>query len=648
MEGLFRRTSGVYVARLAVPPRHRGVLGKTEFIASTGSRELAVARIVAGELVASWRRRIIDLDRLSAGMDVLKLTAGSPALLAGGHISLPQAFELSGVDPDVFLREAADGKLPLFVLVPQLDGFELNESDCDLDVNAGSKSLIVPTASQMPDHAIRRTYTGILRLREPVLCANALLANEPPVVVLFDLVPPADGVFAPVKAMRIESSSVVLAVPDVERVRAALSARVTGTQLSAARSRADAVAPVRNPYNARRMSEVVPLFMKDRATKCQADQARRVKAACDLFVELMDDPAVGDVDRALLREYRDKRLPSVPAGENAVRLKFGTTSVASSIAAIAGTDHARISADEATKRMRWLCEMFRWMKQEGWTHVDLAEGLASASEATRMQRNRTKKKRQDHRDAFTADELHRIFSEPWYAQGRGELTRTGTYREFMPSYYWLPLMGLFTGARINEIAQLSLADIKQSDNGVWFVEFTEESDETDPTVNKKKLKNLNSVRKVPLHSTLLHLGLVAWRDELRSARYSRLFPELKYDLIKGYGKSATKWFSRMLAGYGWPRDGRKVFHSFRHTLASECLNSIGLSESETAQISGHRRGGSVLTEVYRKDVPFALQEAVNRLAFRLPPIAPFDVPAGVKAVRDALARKDRGRGAVPD
>jgi hypothetical protein len=107
VDGLIRRQSGVYVARLSIPERHRQHLGKLEFIASTGTRELAVARIVSGQLLAAWRRRIYDLDHLSAGMDILQLTTGSPLLSAGGYVSIAQASKLSGLDPDEILGLAA-------------------------------------------------------------------------------------------------------------------------------------------------------------------------------------------------------------------------------------------------------------------------------------------------------------------------------------------------------------------------------------------------------------------------------------------------------------------------------------------------------------------------------------------------------------
>lgn len=65
MQNLERRPSGVYVARLTVPMRLRTAVGASAFVASTGSRNLAVAKVLAGEQIARWRRHLFDLDRLS-------------------------------------------------------------------------------------------------------------------------------------------------------------------------------------------------------------------------------------------------------------------------------------------------------------------------------------------------------------------------------------------------------------------------------------------------------------------------------------------------------------------------------------------------------------------------------------------------------
>ena len=50
-----------------------------------------------------------------------------------------------------------------------------------------------------------------------------------------------------------------------------------------------------------------------------------------------------------------------------------------------------------------------------------------------------------------------------------------------PAYYWVPLLGLYTGARLNEICQLYVNDIKEIDK-IWCIDINRKT-------NDKKLKN---------------------------------------------------------------------------------------------------------------------------------------------------------------
>ena len=58
-----------------------------------------------------------------------------------------------------------------------------------------------------------------------------------------------------------------------------------------------------------------------------------------------------------------------------------------------------------------------------------------------------------------------------------------------PHEFWLPLIGLFTGARLNEICQLSITDIR-SIAGVWAFDINDD--------DYKTLKNTSSVRIIPI------------------------------------------------------------------------------------------------------------------------------------------------------
>ena len=41
--------------------------------------------------------------------------------------------------------------------------------------------------------------------------------------------------------------------------------------------------------------------------------------------------------------------------------------------------------------------------------------------------------------------------------------------------YWLPLLALYTGARLEELGQLRKKDIKES-NGIWYINITDEAE----------------------------------------------------------------------------------------------------------------------------------------------------------------------------
>ncbi len=97
---------------------------------------------------------------------------------------------------------------------------------------------------------------------------------------------------------------------------------------------------------------------------------------------------------------------------------------------------------------------------------------------------RFKKTRKDSeaKSAYTTVELEKIF---------GNLARTKQAHKH-PYYFWLPLLGYFTGARLNELCQLYKSDIYQIDS-IWVIQI-------DDRFEGQKLKNQTSY----LNSDLLN------------------------------------------------------------------------------------------------------------------------------------------------
>lgn len=655
MEGLVRRPSGVYVARLVVPKRLRHVIGKSEFLRSTGSKELVIARVVAGGLLASWRNQLLECDRLMIGseIDVLRALRGSATLALSEYLPLAEAAAAAGLTVDVLLREAAAGKINIFVRL-QCWGYRIPRGALKRDQENGRELLIVPTLAQLPTNTFEETFTGVLAVPESTLHAEALLAGHASDVVW--LQPVTGGhLFVPADTLRLEEKDVLLHARQVDGVRRRVAALIDPVEIEEARMARSAVsvsasARPRNLRHEEPLAGSIKHFLSDHKKGRAADQVRRIQAACELFLELMGPGLRGsDLDRDLVRRFRDVELPKVPANENKIRLQMGTKSITESIQAVEGTDWRRLSPEEQTKRMHWIAGWLSWLGLDERAERGVADGLAGGGVVGRLAtaRKRTTTGR-DKRDAFTAEELQRIFSADWFRTGAGELTRVGTHRTWMPYRTWLPLIGLLSGARINEIAQLQVGDMRQSLGGVWLFDFADDDSE-DGTPKVKKLKNAQSRRAVPIHSTLIRLGLIEWRDRVAAEEHLQLFPELRRDEVKGHGKAATKWFSSYLKSLGMPRNGRKVFHSFRHNVATALENNESISQGIASQILGHLRGTTTTQTTYRKDDEALMPDspivkAIESLRYEwLSMLAPLNIDAGIRAVRDALERKQSVR-----
>ena len=177
-----------------------------------------------------------------------------------------------------------------------------------------------------------------------------------------------------------------------------------------------------------------------------------------------------------------------------------------------------------------------------------------------------------NRRAFTQKELQKIFGSDYY--------RDGAYNR---SYqYWVIHLAAFTGARVNELSQLTTDDVRQDDEGLWYFKITAAEDEG------QSLKTEESRRIIPVHQKLLDLGFIDYVKTKKGE--AKDGPVNLFDLNKaqadGYGKAASQWFNtKYLRHYLGIIDPDVVFHSFRHrfisSLAQAILDASGMSE-ETA------------------------------------------------------------------
>lgn len=130
--------------------------------------------------------------------------------------------------------------------------------------------------------------------------------------------------------------------------------------------------------------------------------------------------------------------------------------------------------------------------------------------------------------------------------------------------------------RLEEICQLQTDDIREEDGIAYF-----DLNDRPP----RQLKNKNAVRKVPIHSELIRLGLLRYASKF-GKRSHALFPKLKPGGADSkFGHSFSKSFTRYRQQIGVYRKNLD-FHSLRHT-ATTCMHQADVNTMVIDHLTGH-------------------------------------------------------------
>ena len=218
---------------------------------------------------------------------------------------------------------------------------------------------------------------------------------------------------------------------------------------------------------------------------------------------------------------------------------------------------------------------------------------------------------------FSDEELKKIFG--------GEFS---DWSAKYPHRYWGVLFGLYSGARVNEIAQLYVEDFESLSRTWGFHIRAKQKDQ--------KIKNEGTERFVPIAQEILDAGFLEFLESAKK-KGKRIFMDLPFGNGLGYGRQLSRQFSTYIKRMGVEEKG-VGFHAFRHTISTrlhEELAKQGLSSSEIvkriALITGHDDGDAksqktVLESVYIEGLKAkginqtAVLQAVETLKLWKPPV----------------------------
>lgn len=188
---------------------------------------------------------------------------------------------------------------------------------------------------------------------------------------------------------------------------------------------------------------------------------------------------------------------------------------------------------------------------------------------------------------FTEDELDKIFKTYYYTTGFNTFINKGEIAKIIA-----PILALYSGMRLNELASLYKDDIKKEDKNnevYYYFDINRKYD--------KVVKSDSGLRIIPIHNKIIELGFIKYIEQFKEGE--RIFPKLKkHKLNKNededesqgrYGKDISDWFlnqkkEHFISFLTEPE--LKSFHSLRHNFTDKLVEQ-GVNFESIEMLLGH-------------------------------------------------------------
>lgn len=305
----------------------------------------------------------------------------------------------------------------------------------------------------------------------------------------------------------------------------------------------------------------------------RADTVDQDRKIIEQFVAFVGkERAVASITPQEVYEYREALRDLPPKWSSHAKLK--RLAMRDAAAKARELDLPRMAFTTINKHLSTISPLYKWLAgQPAWVGLtNPCEGLFH-----------DKVKGKNPRPPFTTPVLNKILQSPLFTGFLADGDENKAGNQHADDWRkWIPLVCMFTGARIGEIAQLRVGDVRQ-EHGVWFIHIAHEG-----ALSTKSGQS----RPAAVHSRLQGLGFLDFvdrqRDRAGGDASTPLFPDLKPNSRGQISGVPSRWWRDYLAAIGVKqgRDGIGA-HSFRHELADRLRDEARLLDNEIAVCLGH-------------------------------------------------------------
>ena len=338
-----------------------------------------------------------------------------------------------------------------------------------------------------------------------------------------------------------------------------------------------------------KLSEMKEEFIGERLLSGFSPKStRELESTIDDLIEIIGDIPILKVTPNNARDFK-KIISSLPKYRNqSPRYRGLTIKQILSLDGVEGQEPKNIN--KLIYRVR---VFFKWLKNNYSEYVpqNHFDGLSIQE-----------KKFDKPRDIFTNKELHKIFDTTPFLNN----TIRNPHRRNKLASFFVPIVAIHTGMRLEEICQLRLEDVyKEGTVDIIRVTISKET----------KLKTVTSQRIVPIHENLKRVGFLEYCNYMKKQKKERVF----WDLTKsrdGYGRNIGRYFMEYLRKVGVYEFQSKVFHSLRHTFITTLLQN-GVREEVVNGLCGHKQKTMSTTIYFKGGFPSDLlyEEGISKLNF---------------------------------
>lgn len=305
-----------------------------------------------------------------------------------------------------------------------------------------------------------------------------------------------------------------------------------------------------------KFKEVIEAFWNDRSPAWKPRSLIDYKSCKRNLLDYFKDIQVHELDYYKMKEYRDQLTGTKGRPLSVSRINFYLGFI------------------------RSICQFE--MKTTGILKANPVDGL----------RLKDTRRKDELRKVFDSDDLGKLFIES---------KEYGKNKHRIPENFWIPLLALYTGCRMEEMCQLYVDQVVKID-GIWCLEIDEKYPDQSVKTSEKRL--------IPLHPFLI--------DDLKFHKFAKSLPEGRIwtNLIRvnsRYGHGFGKWFGDFKKRCAI-NSRKKVFHSFRHTVITH-LKYKDVQDRFISELVGHAVEGEKGRYGKRFDPKKLLKEAVIKLDF---------------------------------